>query len=231
MKYKWLHSANTKDSLVKDLIIFMGGFGSDPCHFHHLKIYDCDVVMFYDYRDLNTLNSYNTHDIFKNLSYYRHIYLIAFSLGVCVANAMFSSIWEQFTHTLAINGTPLGVDKIYGIPPVLFRRTMKHLDSQQFRTGLLGHRLDAHFTLRDNQALRDELGALYEFSQSIHSHQCQRWEYALISRNDEIFPPEANKQYWLSQSPQNTQILWSNEPHFVFFNFTSWEELCHLQKY
>ena len=92
MKYKWLHSANTKDSLVKDLIIFMGGFGSDPCHFHHLKIYDCDVVMFYDYRDLNTLNSYNTHDIFKNLSYYRHIYLIAFSLGVCVANAMFSSI-------------------------------------------------------------------------------------------------------------------------------------------
>lgn len=228
MKYQWLHRI-TQDSLAKDLVICMGGFGSEPSHFQHLCSYECDVIMFYDYRDINALKSYDTHDILHlTHNHFRHIYLIAFSLGVCVANAIFAPIWGQFTRTLAINGTPLGIDRIYGIPPTLFRRTIKHLDSQQFRIGLLGHRLDTHFALRDNQALRNELAVLYEFSQSTHSYQSQRWECTLISHNDEIFPPETNKQYWLSQSPQNTQILWSDEPHFVFFGFSSWEELCRL---
>lgn len=228
MKYKWLHKT-AKDSFTKDLVICMGGFGSEPSHFQHLCAYECDVIMFYDYRDINMLKSYDTHEIlylFHN--HFRHIYLIAFSLGVCVANVIFAPIWGRFTRTFAINGTPLGIDKTYGIPPTLFRYTIKHFDTQQFRTGLLGHRLESHFTLRENQALRNELEVLYEFSQSIPSHQLQKWEYALISHNDEIFPPESNKQYWLSQALQNTRILWSNEPHFVFFGFSSWEELCQL---
>ena len=102
MKYKWLNiNQNNK------VIVFFNGWGMDESVVYHLDFSDYDVLMFYDYNNLDTNFDFNSLDKYKNKS------LIAWSMGVMVAT-LFHKI--EYNATTAINGTLKPIDNDFGIP-------------------------------------------------------------------------------------------------------------------
>ena len=110
MKYKWLNiNQNNK------VIVFFNGWGMDESVVHHLDFSDYDVLMFYDYNNLDTNFDFNSLDKYKNKS------LIAWSMGVMVAT-LFN---QKYTSATAINGTLKPIDNEFGIPQRIYDLTIK----------------------------------------------------------------------------------------------------------
>ncbi|EAL5569282.1 TPA: DUF452 family protein, partial [Campylobacter jejuni] len=93
MKYEFL----CKNPDSKKLIVVFGGFASHPSHFSHLKS-DKNVILFYDYKNFDLNFDFKAFD---------ELFLIAFSMGVCVANRLLKEL--HFKQKIAINGTNLGI--------------------------------------------------------------------------------------------------------------------------
>ncbi len=110
MKYEFL----CKNPDSKKLIVVFGGFASHPSHFSHLKS-DKNVILFYDYENF---------DLNFNFKAFDELFLIAFSMGVCVANRVLKEL--NFKQKIAINGTNLGIDKSKGIHPTIFKKTLQN---------------------------------------------------------------------------------------------------------
>ncbi|EAK3659926.1 DUF452 family protein, partial [Campylobacter jejuni] len=108
MKYEFL----CKNPDSKKLIVVFGGFASHPSHFSHLKS-DKNVILFYDYENFDLNFDFKAFD---------ELFLIAFSMGVCVANRLLKEL--NFKQKIAINGTNLGIDKSKGIHPTIFKKTL-----------------------------------------------------------------------------------------------------------
>ena len=110
MKYKWLNiNQNNK------VIVFFNGWGMDESVVHHLEFSDYDILMFYDYNNLDTNFDFNSLDKYKNKS------LIAWSMGVMVAT-LFN---QKYTSATAINGTLKPIDNKFGIPQRIYDLTIK----------------------------------------------------------------------------------------------------------
>ncbi|EAJ8996606.1 DUF452 family protein, partial [Campylobacter lari] len=116
MKTYFLH----KNENSSNLILFFSGFCSHFSHFSHLKS-DENVLMVYDYSDFN-------FDI--DLTKFKNITLIAWSMGVCVASKILKDI--KFDKKIAINGTNLPINDEFGIKEAIFRLTMKKFDLENF---------------------------------------------------------------------------------------------------
>ncbi|MCC3041127.1 DUF452 family protein, partial [Campylobacter jejuni] len=112
----------------QELILVFGGFASHPSHFAHLKS-DKNVVLVYDYENL---------DFKFDLKSFSKITLIAFSMGVCVASRVLKDI--EFSQKIAINGTPFGIDKLKGIHPAIFRKTLQNFKLENFKEALFKER-------------------------------------------------------------------------------------------
>ena len=102
------------------LLLFFCGWSASPALFHSLQSEpDQDVWLVSDYRNL-------TFD--ADLSAYQSVTLLAWSLGVWVAEQLFadeSSVhWER---KIAINGTGCPVHDTEGIPEAIFRGTLENL--------------------------------------------------------------------------------------------------------
>ncbi len=211
MKAEFIH----KNADSKDLIIFFSGFASQPSHFGHLDS-KANVLMIYDYRDFS-LDFSLQDEILK----YENCALLAWSMGVCVASSICKNLAHKFNHKLAINGTNYGIHKIYGIPSALFKATIRNLNIDEFKNALF--EVESSHTFRQPQELKDELESLYKFCENLESNLNFTWDCALISTQDKVFPARACKAFF---SLDSTRIIEVNQPHFVFNNFKSWEELC-----
>ena len=84
----------------------------------HLKFENYDVIMLYDYRNLDM--DFSTFDFSK----YEKKYLIAWSMGVFVSN-YFKEVFNDFNKKVAINGTGLIIDNNFGIPKKIYQITLK----------------------------------------------------------------------------------------------------------
>ena len=221
MKAEFLH----KNADSKDLIIFFSGFASQPSHFRYLDS-KANVLMIYDYRDFS-LDFSLQDEILK----YENCALLAWSMGVCVASSICKNLVHKFNYKLAINGTNYGIHKIYGIPSAIFKATIRNLKIDDFKNALF--EVESSHTFRQLQELKDELESLYKFCENLESKQISSqnlesnlnfiWDCALISTQDKVFPARACKAFF---SLDSTRIIEVNQPHFVFNNFKSWEELC-----
>ena len=100
MEYKWL---NKQDN--DKLIIFFNGWGMDGNAVKHLKPEDYDIVMFYDYNNLET--------DFELDKEYSETNLIAWSMGVMVAGIKEANKFSYNNKLVAINGTPKTIDEKY----------------------------------------------------------------------------------------------------------------------
>ncbi|EAH9084821.1 DUF452 family protein [Campylobacter jejuni] len=205
MKYEFL----CKNPDSKKLIVVFGGFASHPSHFSHLKS-DKNVILFYDYENF---------DLNFNFKAFDELFLIAFSMGVCVANRVLKEL--NFKQKIAINGTNLGIDKSKGIHPTIFKKTLQNFKLEHFKKALFKERKslakDFIFIFKDEKALKIELEKLFDFA-LIKQEENLLWDKVYSSKEDEIFPPNA-----LKNSFKN--LIFLDEPHFAFFHFKTWDEL------
>ncbi|ECP8603275.1 DUF452 family protein [Campylobacter jejuni] len=203
MKYEFL----CKNPDSKKLIVVFGGFASHPSHFSHLKS-DKNVILFYDYENF---------DLNFNFKAFDELFLIAFSMGVCVANRVLKEL--NFKQKIAINGTNLGIDKSKGIHPTIFKKTLQNFKLEHFKKALFKERKNEakNFIFKDEKDLKTELEKLFEFA----SKECNEnfiWDKIYSSNNDEIFPQNALKNTF-------SKLIFLNEPHFAFFHFKTWDEI------
>ncbi|EOH6610259.1 pimeloyl-ACP methyl esterase BioG family protein, partial [Campylobacter jejuni] len=196
MKYEFL----CKNPDSKKLIVAFGGFASHPSHFSHLKS-DKNVILFYDYENF---------DLNFNFKAFDELFLIAFSMGVCVANRLLKEL--NFKQKIAINGTNLGIDKSKGIHPTIFKKTLQNFKLEHFKEALFKERksLAKDFIFKDEKALKIELEKLFDFALTKQEENLL-WDKVYSSKEDEIFPPNA-----LKNSFKN--LIFLDEPHFAFFD-------------
>ncbi|OBV29140.1 hypothetical protein BKN38_08620 [Helicobacter sp. CLO-3] len=164
------------------------------------------------------------------------------------------SLTARISKAIAINGSNAGIHDTFGIKARIFARTAKHLDIKAFASALFGEnlaeskkaestpepknadsenidsgaqiaKLAQKFRLdSDTSALKKELLCLQEFCAS-EQNLTFAYDVVIISRQDKIFPPQANSAFFAQTS---TAIHYIDAPHFAFSHFKSWGEICAM---
>lgn len=202
MKYKWLNKQNNKK-----LIIFFNGLGMDENVVNHLEFEDYDVVMFYDYNNLET------DFILEN---YEKKHLVAWSMGVMVGtNFDFGAI-----SSTAINGTLKPINPKFGINPKIYDLTIACFNSEKFIQNMFDINPSQHspsreeVTMRDYNNQKNELIAIKNYS----ANEAFKYTKVLISDNDKIIPTKSQCAYW-NREPN------LKAGHCPFLLFKKWSEL------
>ena len=175
MKYKWLNKENNNK-----LIIFFNGWGMDESIVKHLEFGCYDVIMFYDYNDLNIdLNIISGYDT---------KYLTAWSMGVMIA----SKFNIEYASKTAINGTLKPIDDKYGILPKIYDLTIKRLDVNKFMKQMFEQGENIPEINRNYENQRKELEAIKTYSANLDF----KYNKVIISSNDKIIPTSAQVRFW-----------------------------------
>lgn len=211
MKVKILTSESFEK---KDLLIFFSGAISHYCHFSHLSIpKNLDVAFVYEYVDFNFP--------FIEVQKYNNIYVSAWSMGVsvCARLDIEKKINKKVKFVLAINGSNAGIHRIFGIHNSIFKRSISTFEPIFFANNMGASNLD--MSLRNNY--KNELESLFEFC-SKDNYSCIEWCFAIACMNDCVFP--ATSVIASFKDSKTVVKKYLNEPHFVFYKFSSWGELC-----
>ncbi len=221
MKAYWLNKQNNKN-----LIVFFAGWSFDETPFKLLQCLNNDVLMIYDYNDIEI------PQVLNELSNYENKILITWSMGVFVAYLL-KDLFKNFDKKIAINGTIKPVDNEYGIPVKMFELTLKHAFA-----GLSGkfyknvYKTEEEFELyMNNQVLRSienrvsELENLYSLIKSTEISNDKFYDIALVSEFDKIIPAKnqiACHKYF------NVPIKMLEFGHSPFFQYKSWDEIIKI---
>lgn len=184
---------------------------------------DSDLWICYDYRSL----------IFnEDMSPYKQVHLVAWSLGVWVADSLFAGK-RTFDTATAINGTPYPIDDRYGIPEAIFQGTLAHITEdgmQRFNRRMCGDRdtlaIFSNIPSRPLEEIREELQSLHDQVLSAREvaeviSRPNLWDRTIIGTADKIFPVENLRRYWQG----NAAIIEITAPHLPFYQFKTWNEL------
>ncbi len=215
MQFHWLNKQNNEN-----LIIFFTGWSFDENPFKFLDCENNDVLIVYDYSTIN--------EKLDNISNYKQINLIAWSMGVFVAYLLKDKL-PSFNKKIAINGTPLPVNDEFGIPTKPFLLTLRHA-----KTGLEGkfyqnifytekefERYTKSPVNRTIENRETELKTLYELIKNTQIKYTKFYDKALISNYDKIIPTKNQINFW----ENNAKIEMLESGHFPYYNFKSWNEI------
>ncbi len=210
MKYKWLNKKANKK-----IIIFFNGWGMDECIVKHLNPENYDVLMFYDYNNLDNDFEFNL------LNNYSEKNLIAWSMGVMIGSIV--------THTLAlplgegtytaINGTLKPIDAEFGIHPRIYDLTINGFN-EKGRERFINSMFDIHHPSlsfssdREINEQQTELTALKHYQANTNF----KYNKILISDNDKIIPTKSQVNFWKIEPNLKGG-------HCPFFQFSKWSEL------
>lgn len=205
MKHFWLNKTN----INKKLIIFFNGWGMDEEIVSHLECEDYDVVVLYDYNNLEL-------DIKSlNLSQYTEKHIIAWSMGVMVATLF--NFGEIKTST-AICGTPFAIDNQYGIPERIYNLTIKgfsETSSKKFMERMFIEKPNMEsFSDRTFDSKLSELKKMLEYKPNTEF----QYTKAIVGSDDKIIPTKNQLNYW-----DNPTTI--NSGHCPFMLYKKWTEL------
>lgn len=205
----------------KNLIIFLSGWGCDGEQFKFMKSKNNNILIVYDY---------STIDFDIDISNYNKYYLIAFSAGVFMAG-MLKTILPQFTKKIAINGNPIAYDEYFGLNKEIvnvFNGVSKET-ALDFRKKYLTYNdkelrlFNANQSHRSFDSCKEELKSLKQYDKT--NPQAMNFDLAILSKNDKIFNPEHQKEYW----EQKTKCIYiDNSAHFPFFQLNNFDEIIEL---
>ncbi|MDR2963154.1 MAG: DUF452 family protein [Bacteroidales bacterium] len=215
-------------SKTERCILFFNGWGMDCNAVNHLQHSDYDVYMFYDYQNFEE----DFKNFSPNFSSYKEISVIAWSLGVWVAQKILAPFRHTFTKTIAINGTPQPIHNEYGIAEAVFANTLakwNEVSRKKFNARMCGGNsqlteCQQYMSARNCENQLEELHYLYN---NITSHPCNSTNFysvALIGENDLIFTAKNQENYWQNVAKFQTLPL----PHFPFAAFNSWNEILDI---
>src|SRR5674476_1404819 len=114
------------------LVVLYGGWGTDENVFTPFCNDEFDFILFYNYSADEAL-------VLPEMKTYKKITLIGWSLGVWAAEYLSPRTGIKPDVTIAVNGTPVPADDMYGIPLNIFEgtlnaRTKDNIDTFDFRT-------------------------------------------------------------------------------------------------
>ncbi len=191
-----------------DLILFFAGFAQDKDLLSNIST-NKSLALVYDYTTLDFAKD--------DINTFKNIYLIAWSMGVCVANSIFNediNLQKKLKDAIAINGTNLAIDDKYGIASNIYKGTLDNLDDENFNIFL--RRMckdDAHFneylkikTKRSIAALKEELLVLESFYQNILNKDINIYKKAYLGKMDSIFSYRAQNRYWTLTNAQKEVV-------------------------
>lgn len=205
MKYKWLSKQNNSK-----LIIFFNGLGMDENAVRHLDTEDYDVVMFYDYNDLET-----DFD-FSALNTYREKNLVAWSMGVMIATNFFSNSLCELSRATAINGTLKPIDTKFGINPKIYDLTIRGFNSEKFILNMLD-KVEPADDIKPNREFENQKNELITIK-NYSAKEGFEYNKVLISDNDKIIPTKSQCAYWNIEANLKSG-------HYPFHLFRKWSEI------
>ncbi|MBR5303307.1 MAG: DUF452 family protein [Candidatus Gastranaerophilales bacterium] len=210
MQYFWLNKNNNKK-----LILFFNGWAMNETPVKHLKCDDFDVLVLFDYRDLNfDLSQFD-------FSKYKEKYLICWSMGV-YASCLYKKVLQNFDKKIAINGTTKIIDNNFGIPEKIYKITVKLLNEDscdKFIKNMFDNgKLNPEITItRKLCELKEELISI----QKIELQEELDFNLAIISSDDKIIPTKNQINFWQNKA----KIKQIESTHCPFEKFESWMEL------
>lgn len=175
------------------LLLIFAGWSTDASAFATLQAPAYDVAVLSDYTSLQL-----PAELAAALSVdYSEIAVMAWSLGVWAADRVLAAnpAWPV-TLTLAVNGTPCPVSDTCGIPRAIYQGTesaLTELSLAKFRRRMGASALSP--CGRSIDSLRAELRAVQSGSDEC-AEGLTRWDRAVISQSDAIFPPANQLRYW-----------------------------------
>jgi hypothetical protein len=204
------------------LVVFYGGWGVDENVFTPLCNDDFDFILFYNYSADEAL-------VLPEMKVYKKITLIGYSLGVWAAEYLSAKTGIKPDVTIAVNGTPIPADDNYGIPIKIFEGTLNNITEahmDKFYLRMFGDRKTFRMNAdriphRTIKSLHDELRWLYNriMEQTVPGF---RWDYAVSSENDRVFPAGNVKSYW--QKEKLTRHIILPLPHYLFNQWNSFTD-------
>ena len=213
MQSHWLNKQNNNK-----LIIFFTGWSFDYKPFEFLNCEDFDVLIIYDYNDLEL----------PQIPEYKESFLISWSMGVYISYLLKDKL-PKFTKKNAINGTPFPVNDEYGIPLKPFILTLRHAKTgleRKFYQNIFNSE-DEYTRYTKTQVERtienrvSELNTLYSKIKSTEISYQNYFDTAIISNNDKIIPTKNQINFWEGKA----EIKTVESGHFLYYNFTSWNEI------
>ncbi|MFQ3578784.1 MAG: pimeloyl-ACP methyl esterase BioG family protein [Bacteroidales bacterium] len=195
------------------LIIFFNGWGMDYNCIKHIDLQYIDLLHIHNYTHLQLDTS--------SISHYKTIHVVAWSMGVWVAHTVLSGTSLPIQRAVAINGTLNPINNETGIPHKIFLATLRTLSPEnivRFQKKMFGtippEKYKKYIPSRSFDSQKNELQWLYNTITNAPplSYDTFTWDKAIISNDDEIFPPENMIKAWKGI----THIEEVQEPHYVF---------------
>lgn len=214
MQTYWLHTNKESSSLI----IFFSGFAGHYSHYKHLKS-NINVLLCYDYHDF----------IFEvDVSEYNDVWLVSYSMGVSIVARLFQSLQNRakITKKIAFSGTNIGIDRTFGLHPIIFQHTIKKFNLDEFKHIIFGKNINQTkgFYFAEPSYLKSELQCLYDFCKTPLDTTIN-WDRIYIATKDKLFSPQVCYQAF---SNNNKSIFELHTWHYPFFMFNTWEELCNI---
>lgn len=219
MKSFWLNKQNNSS-----LIVFFAGWSFDNFPFASLNPTLYDVLIVYDYNDLVLPKD------FENFSQYDNKILLTWSMGVFAAYEL-RDLFRDFNYKLVINGTVTPVDDEFGIPEKMFELTLKHAEKglkgkfyqNVFLTDEEYERYVSCPVCRSIENRVSELENLYDLIKNKKVQEYEKfYDFAIVSEVDKIIP---SKNQIASHKKNNVPFITVPYGHFLFYYFSSWDEI------
>ncbi len=204
------------------LVVFYCGWGTDENVFTPYCSDEYDFILFYNYSADEAL-------VLPEIKTYRKIILIGWSLGVWAAEYLLPKTGIIPDITIAVNGTPIPADDQFGIPLKIFEGTLNNITEENMEKFYLRMFGDKR-TFRQNndkvpqrsvKSLQDELRWLYNRMME-QKEPGFRWDYAVTSKIDRVFPAANVNSYWEKQP--FTRHIALPVPHYLFLKWDSFAE-------
>ncbi|MFA8300855.1 MAG: pimeloyl-ACP methyl esterase BioG family protein [Hyphomicrobiales bacterium] len=199
------------------LLILFSGWGMNPSiiSFQPDESYDYCIVHSYQSCDL---------DLDIDFTQYDEVSLIAWSFGVLMAEVCFANSDLVFSNTIAINGTAFPVHDSYGIPNVIFDKTLEGLNESSYKKFLLRtcggmstyKEIQSGYIQDSIDMLRSSLSLLGDIAKTRECGNIGFWNSAIIGEDDKIIPASNQENYWkeVNVHPMKIQGL----EHYPFLN-------------
>jgi biotin synthesis protein BioG len=217
MKTLWLHRYN-RDRLL----VFCNGWGMDGRPFMPLQVHAYDVLMCYDYTDLEI-----DKDIVELIGSYSEAHLLGWSMGVWAGQRLFTAKADLFRRKIAINGTLCPIHDQFGIPIEIFSSTLDNFNETarlKFYRRMCRERgiLGAFLGNQPERKIQDQR---LELEHLLHTTDCLPAEASIytdivIAERDFIMPTANQERFW---AQKKVHII--DGSHFLFYGWKSWDNL------
>lgn len=213
-----------------ELIVLYGAWGTDENVFIPLCNDNFDFILFYDYSADEAL-------VLPEMKSYSRITVIGWSLGVWAAEYLAPRTGIKPDITIAVNGTPVPADDRYGIPLKVFEGTLNNISERnmiKFYLRMFGNKETYRQNMdriphRTIKSLNDELRWLYNRIME-QKEPGFRWDYAVTSEYDRVFPAKNLNAYWKKQEETKHILIPLN--HYLFHYWSSYTEFVDfVEKY